>query len=67
MTEMHRFYSIWPLFRAVLNIYDFSQYSSVCVRALKRIAYFHVEQYSTDFALFLCEREKKRAVFLNEI
>ena len=24
----------------------------------KRLAYFHVEQYSTDFVLFLCEREK---------
>jgi len=26
-----------------------------------------VEQYSTDFVLFLCEREKKHAVCLNEI
>ena len=33
----------------------------------KRLAYFHVEQYSTDFVLFLCEREKECAVCLNEI
>ena len=28
----------------------------------KRLAYFHVEQYSTDLVLFLCE-QKKSALF----
>jgi len=31
---------------------------SVCVNAQKCLAGFHVEQYSTDFVLCLCEREK---------
>ena len=36
----------------------------VCLRARYSLAYFHVEQYSTDFVLCLCEREKKPAVCL---
>jgi len=36
----------------------------VSVSAQKRLACFHVEQYSTDFVLGLCEHEKNA---LNEI
>ena len=40
---------------------------SVRLRAPKRLAWFHVEQYSTDFVLCLCEQEKKPRCLLRAV